>query len=59
MCVKIKFHTYDDLKNRNKCHNLYYIMKCFTKQFNKIHRAKITYPHTRLRDDGLDLPNSL
>jgi hypothetical protein len=25
MCVRIKFHTYDDLVYRNKCHYLYYI----------------------------------
>jgi hypothetical protein len=32
MCVRIKFHTYDDSVYRNKCHDLYYI----TRMSNKI-----------------------
>jgi hypothetical protein len=32
MCDRIKFHTYDDSVYSNKCHNLYYIIKCICKK---------------------------
>jgi hypothetical protein len=57
MCAKIKFHTYNDSVYRDKCHNLYYIMRMSYKiTDNKISRTKITISTTRLtRRQCLDL----